>query len=176
MVAILGRPYEDLRCELFKQCEVYWRLHYYALVNIATVFSFCSVYTVVRLTKLDISETLHKVSKAHYKHNTLLCVLFCPLHFWFVMRFLVEYVSGGCHLRSFCEIAPLLDIRVPIKFYLYLLILSILCHFFIEKCEGASFVWQDLWENWISWEGLLWFTLHWWEGWPGTVTAGIALL
>ena len=104
------------------------------------------------------------------------CVLFCPLHFWFVMRFLVEYVSGGCHLRSFCEITPLLNIRVPIKFYFYLLILSILCHFFVEKCKGASFVWQDLWENWISWEGLLWFTLHWWEGWPGTVTAGITVV
>ena len=67
-------------------------------------------------------------------------------------------------------------ISVPIKFYLYLLILSILCHFLLEKCKGASFVWQDLWENWISWEGLLWFTLHWWEGWPGTVTAGITVV
>ena len=69
-----------------------------------------------------------------------------------------------------CLISELL-----LQFYLCLLILSILCHFFVEKCKGASFVWQDLWENWISWEGLLWFALHWWERWPGTVTAGITL-
>ena len=27
-----------------------------------------------------------------------------------------------------------------LQFYLYLLILSISCHFFVEKCKGASFV------------------------------------
>ena len=77
---------------------------------------------------------------------------------------------------QFCEIPPLLNIRVPIKFYFTFLFCQYCVIFFVEKCKGASFVWQDLWENWISWEGLLWFTLHWWEGWPGTVTAGITVV
>ena len=40
---------------------------------------------------------------------------------------------------------------------------------FLEKCKGSSFVRQDLWENWSCWEGLLWFAVHWWKRWTGTL-------